>query len=160
MPRCRKHRNFEIEHGVYYRSADAREASWKAKSEPTRVNYYAAATSGDLNRLAEVVGEAQLIHSQESSAGSAFISVARCPLCLIESKDGDVQGILAANPIYKIKIAQRNSLGKPYVFDMEGEGVGAGETESLVLLPDGASLKSYWPNPLEFVTVSYLKTLK
>lgn len=159
MPPCKKHPKFEIKAGVYFRAGNFKaEGDWKAKDEKKRQTYYKIAAKDDLEKMALIMGEAQMTHSLESSTGSPYLSVAVCPLCLSETTDTTVQQILAFNKVMgQFNIAPRNEAGAPFIFHMSGDGIGAKETEALVLLPDGKSLLDYQEG---YMTLSYINVLK
>jgi hypothetical protein len=158
MPKCKKHPKFEIVHHVYYRSADINNPRhWVPNNEGAREQFYKATSTGDPDAMAVVFGEAMLVHSNETSADSAFVSVAKCPACLAESTDPTIRRLLEANKVLlRFEIPSRNESGSPFIFEIAGEGIGAGETEGLVLLPEGESLLKYHQG---YVTMSYVGTL-
>lgn len=159
MPACPKHPKFNIKTGVYFRAANPDKPSdWIPKSETKRAKYYQISTGGDLDEMAGVMGEAQMIHSNESSADSAFVSAARCPACLSETTDPTVQQILASTGyMCQLMINPINAAKVPFVFHVAGDGIGAAETEALVLLPNGVSLLDYFQG---YITPGYVQSMK
>ncbi len=159
MPACPKHPKFNIRQGVYYRAADPDVPSnWLPKNDRNRATYYAIAQRGDMYEMAGLMGEAQMIHSNETSENSGYLSAARCPACLSETTDPTVKKILAAiGYMCQFEIDPINQDGAPFVFHMEGVGIGAAETEVLVLLPDRVSLSRYF---VGYISKSYVETIK
>ena len=158
MPTCLTHKKFELKAGTYYRAADpSRKTDWIPKNPEKAAKYYKIACSDDLTAMAAIMGEAQMVHSGESSDNSPFISVALCPLCLRESKDPTVAAIVDGRGYFcQIILPRKNESKYPYVFHMSGEGVGAGETECLVLMPPGEPLSTYVKG---YVTPGYLDSM-
>ena len=96
MSACQKHPKFNIKQGVYFRAANPDKPSdWLPNSDVKRQTYYNFAAGGDMDEMAALMGEAQMIHSNESSIGSGFVSAARCPVCLLQTTDPTVKKILA-----------------------------------------------------------------
>jgi hypothetical protein len=159
MPYCARHTNFEVQSGVFFRAADPKQdKDWIPKDPTTAAKYYAVACSGNLEQMANVFGEAQMVHSGESSKNSPFISVAKCPLCLAESPDPTVKAIIANRKFFcQVTFKRKNEKDWPYVFEMSGSGIGAKETECLVLLPAGKRLSDYIDG---YLTPTYLGTLQ
>jgi hypothetical protein len=158
MPNCKKHKRFSIEPGIFYRCSDfTKPEQWQPKNKAKQNSYYAIAIGNDLAQMAAMIGPAQLAHAAADSAGSPYISVAKCPLCLADTTDPTVKAIVKAQPMVKLDIKPRNSAGNPYVFEMQGEGVFAAETECLVLLPPQRSPLDYKEG---FVTTGFLNTLR
>jgi hypothetical protein len=159
MPRCTKHKRFDIKPGTFYRCADfTKTQEWEPKNKIKQNQYYAIAISGDLAKMAEIIGPDQLAHAAADSAGSPYISVAKGPLCLFDTTDPTVREIVKNQPMSELVIEPRNSRGQPYVFEMGGRGVFAAETECLVLLPPQKSLLDYRSGG--FLTGGFLNTLR
>jgi len=133
-----------IANHIYYRIADpATPADWIPKSEAERQRIYALCAADDFVALAEQTAEAQMKHSMETSEGSGFVSVARCPVCLLKSEDPTVQAIIATGmELQRVVIDPRNENGAPYILD-QAYGPGQTESESLVVLPEGKSLMDW-----------------
>jgi hypothetical protein len=125
MSACQKHPTFNIENGVYYRAADPTvKKDWLPKNASKGAIYYKIAQNENMDEIAALMGEAQLIHSQEGSDDSGFVSVARCPLCLAQSTDPIVKSILKQRGyLCVLLINPKNQPGAPYVFHMEGPGI-------------------------------------
>jgi hypothetical protein len=162
MNNCSKHPRIDIVSGNYYRCADfTKDKEWRPKNETQQARNYGTAVQLDQMKdyagMALIFGADQLHHAAVDSAGSPYISVARCPICLIESTDTTVASIVKSQPMSKFRIVPRNQSGTPFVFDMSGNGVFAAETESLVLLPPNKSLLDY---RVGLVTRGYLDTLR
>ena len=159
MAACPRHPRFNIVPGVYYRCADPDAATdWVPRNARVQAAYYRICEGGDFERMAGLMGEALMVHSNETSAVSPYVSVASCPACLAASPDPTVMAILQRRRyLCRLAIDPRNQRGAPFIFEMGGPTVGAAETEALVLLPPGQSLSQYFDNG--YVTLGYIQSL-